>query len=276
MVGSSVAKKLWPGLPPELIVGKTILIDSRPFEVVGVLAFYEMEEQARARRAGRNPTRRWDPFRQKNETVLVPFTTMFHEFRSGAFPLDSLETMKLETLTVRVGDLENFHPALDQVRAVLEITHRGVDDFDLETRQDWFDRMESSVRAARLSGGLISAISLVVGGIGIMNIMLASISERVREIGIRLAVGARQRDIFWQILIESMLVSLLGGLLGIVASLGLIEILKSIAPAENVPVLTWDAIVFAVCFAIVAGLLSGLYPAAKASGIDPITALRYE
>ncbi|MFM8829419.1 MAG: ABC transporter permease, partial [Spartobacteria bacterium] len=252
VVGSSVAKKIWPGLPPELVVGRTMLIDSRPFEVVGVLAFYEMEEQTRARRAGRNPARRWDPFRQKNETVLVPFTTMFHEFRSGAFPLDSLESMKLETLAVRVGDLENFHPALDQVRGILDITHRGVDDFDLETRQDWFDRMESSVRAARLSGGLISAISLVVGGIGIMNIMLASISERVREIGIRLAVGARQRDIFWQILIESMLVSLIGGLLGIVASLGLIEILKSIAPEQNVPVLTWDAVVFAVGFAIVA------------------------
>jgi len=276
VVGETVAKNLWPGIPPRLIVGKSMLIDNRPFEVVGVLPLYEMEEQARARRSGRSISRRWDPFRQKNETVLVPFTTMFHELRSGAFPLDSLETMKLETLTVRVGDLDHFRPALDQVRRILEITHRGVDDFDLETRQDWVDRMESSVRAARLSGGLISAISLIVGGIGIMNIMLASISERVREIGIRLAVGARQRDIFWQILIESMLVSLLGGLLGIVASLGLIEILKSIAPAENVPVLTWDAIVFAVCFAIVAGLVSGLYPAAKASGIDPITALRYE
>ena len=136
--------------------------------------------------------------------------------------------------------------------------------------------MESSVRAARLSGGLISAISLVVGGIGIMNIMLASISERVREIGIRLAVGARQRDIFWQILIESVLVSLLGGLLGILASLGLIEILKTIAPDQNVPVLTPNAILLAVGFAIAAGLLSGHYPAAKASGIDPITALRYE
>jgi putative ABC transport system permease protein len=184
--------------------------------------------------------------------------------------------MKLETLTVRVGDLDYFHPALDQVRAVLDINHRGVDDFDLETRQDWFDRMESSVRATRLSGGLISAISLVVGGIGIMNIMLASISERVREIGIRLAIGARQRDIFWQILIESILVSLLGGLLGILASLGLIEILKTISPDQNVPVLTPDAILLAVGFAIAAGLLSGLYPAAKASGIDPITALRYE
>jgi putative ABC transport system permease protein len=276
VVGDTVAKKLWPGVPPQLIVGKTILIDNRPFEVVGVLALYEMEEQARARRAGKRSTRGWDPFRQKNEAVLVPFTTMFHELRSGAFPLDSLETMKLETLTVRVGDLDYFHPALDQIRAVLDITHRGVDDFDLDTRQDWFDRMESSVRAARLSGGLISAISLVVGGIGIMNIMLASISERVREIGIRLAVGARQRDIFWQILIESVLVSLLGGLLGILASLGLIEILKTIAPDQNVPVLTPDAILLAVGFAIAAGLLSGLYPAAKASGIDPITALRYE
>ena len=276
VVGDTVAKNLWPGIPPPLIVGKSILIDNRPFEVVGVLPLYEMEEQARARRTGRSLSRRWDPFRQKNETVLVPFTTMFHELRSGAFPLDSLETMKLETLTVRVGDLDHFRPALDQVRHILDITHRGVDDFDLETRQDWFDRMESSVRAARLSGGLISAISLVVGGIGIMNIMLASISERVREIGIRLAVGARQRDIFWQILIESILVSLLGGLLGILASLGLIEILKTIAPTENVPVLTPDSILLAVGFALAAGLLSGLYPAAKASTIDPITALRYE
>jgi putative ABC transport system permease protein len=276
VVGDTVAKNLWPGIPPELIVGKTILIDNRPFEVVGVLVLYEMEEQARARRAGKKSTRGFDGFRKKNERVLVPFTTMFHELRSGAFPLDSLETMKLDTLNVRVGDLDYFHPALDQVRAVLDITHRGVDDFDLETRQDWFDRMESSVRATRLSGGLISAISLVVGGIGIMNIMLASISERVREIGIRLAVGARQRDIFWQILIESILVSLLGGLLGILASLGLIEILKTIAPDQNVPVLTPDAILLAVGFAIAAGLLSGLYPAAKASGIDPITALRYE
>jgi putative ABC transport system permease protein len=276
VLGDSVAKQLWPDTPAELAVGKTILIDSRPFVVVGVLALYEMEVQARARKSGRSVSRRYDPFRQKNETVLIPFNTMFHELRSGAFPLDSLDTMKLETLTVRVEDLDYFQPALEQIRSILDITHRGVDDYDLETRQDWFDRMESSVRAARLSGGLISAISLVVGGIGIMNIMLASISERVREIGIRLAVGARQRDIFWQILIESVLVSFLGGLLGILASLGLIEILKSISPTENIPVLTLDAIFLAVGFAIGAGLLSGLYPAVKASSIDPITALRYE
>jgi putative ABC transport system permease protein len=276
VVGDSVARYLWPNTTPEKAVGNIILIDSRPFTVVGILTLYEMESNARTRKVGKSSSRRWDPFRQKNETVLIPFTTMFYEFRSGAFPLDSLETMKLETLTVRVGNLDFFRPAIEEVRSILNITHRGVDDFDLETRQEWFDRMESSVRAARLSGGLISAISLIVGGIGIMNIMLASISERVREIGIRLAVGARQRDIFWQIVIESILVSFLGSLLGILASFGLIEILKAISPTENIPVLTIDAILLAVGFALFAGLFSGLYPAAKASNIDPITALRYE
>ena len=277
VIGNTIAEQLLPGKPPVDLVGRTILIDHTPFEVVGVLPLYEREEETRARQAGgKRLPRRWDPFRQKNESVLIPFTTMFHEFRSGAFPDDSMESYKLDTLSVRVGDLDHFRAALTQIRSVLDFTHRGVDDYDLETREDWFDRVEASVRAARLSGGLISAISLVVGGIGIMNIMLASISERVREIGIRLAVGARPRDIFWQILVESMLVSMLGGLLGILASLGLIEILKLISPTENIPVLTAGGIVFSVAFAIVAGLLSGLYPAAKASRLDPITALRYE
>jgi len=304
VLGNTVATQLWPDVSIESIIGKTVLIGTSPFEVVGVLDFYQSEEQARIRRSGKKSMRwKWDPFRIKNEAVLIPFTTLFHEFRSGvgsdekpssntrnvsmgpkksnATPesnkiYDSIDSIKLDELIVRVRDLEYFRPALEQIRKLLDITHRGVDDFDFETREDWFDRVESSVRAARLSGGLISAISLIVGGIGIMNIMLASISERVREIGIRMAVGARPRDIFLQIITEGMFISLIGAFLGIGASLGLIEILKLISPTENVPLLSWDGVLFSVVFALLAGLLSGIYPGLKAARLDPISALRYE
>ena len=304
VLGNTVATQLWPDASIESLIGKTVLIGTSPFEVVGVLDFYQSEEQGRIRRSGKTSMRwRWDPFRIKNEAVLIPFTTLFHEFRSGVVSDEkpnsnkgndsaeskksnatmessktnvSIDSIELEALIVRVQDLEYFRPALDQLRKLLDITHRGVDDFDFETREDWFDRVESSVRAARLSGGLISAISLIVGGIGIMNIMLASISERVREIGIRMAVGARPRDIFLQIITEGMFISLIGAFLGIGASLGLIEILKLISPTENVPLLSWDGVLFSVVFALLAGLLSGIYPGLKAARLDPISALRYE
>ena len=304
VLGNTVATQLWPEASIESLIGKTVLIGTSPFEVVGVLDFYQSEEQGRIRRSGKTSMRwKWDPFRIKNETVLIPFTTLFHEFRSGVVSdekpnsnkrndstepkktnvttessktNESIDSIELEALIVRVRDLEYFRPALDQLRKLLDITHRGVDDFDFETREDWFDRVESSVRAARLSGGLISAISLIVGGIGIMNIMLASISERVREIGIRMAVGARPRDIFLQIITEGMFNSLIGAFLGIGASLGLIEILKLISPTENVPLLSWDGVLFSVVFALLAGLLSGIYPGLKAARLDPISALRYE
>lgn len=282
VIGNEIALSLWPEDDPAATVGKTLLIDNQPFEVVGVLLKYERDEDKRRRAKGGSGVaisrsgRRYDPFRHKNESILIPYSTMFFDFRSGAFPLDSLESVRLDSLTLRVGDLNHFRSALDQVRAALEVTHREVDDFDLETREEWFDRMESSIRATKLSGGLIATISLVVGGIGIMNIMLASISERVREIGIRLAVGARGRDIFVQILVESISIAFIGGLLGVVASVGLIEILKLISPTENVPVLTAGGIMFSVAFAVIAGFLSGIYPALRASRLNPINALRYE
>ncbi len=281
VIGNSIATLLWPSVPPEAVLGRTILVNDRPFEVVGVLPKYEREQDKRRREVGgqKKPigsSRRWDPFRSKNDAVLLPYSTMFYDFRAGAFPLDSLESVRLDNLTIRVGDLDHFPAALEQVRAALEITHRGVDDFDLDTREEWFGQMETSIRATRLSGGLIATISLIVGGIGIMNIMLASISERVREIGIRLAVGARGSDIFVQIIVESMSIALIGGILGVGAAFGLIEVLKAIAPSENVPVMTASAIVFSVGFAVIAGFLSGIYPAVRASRLNPISALRYE
>ena len=282
VIGNTICQLLWPNDNPADIVGRTILINERPFAVVGVLPKYEREADKRMKAVlgkksfYRRPKKANDPFGGKNESILIPFSTMFYEFRSGAFPLDSMDSLRIGMITLRVGDLANFRPALESVRAALNVTHRGVDDYDLETREEWFDRMESSIRATRLSGGLIAIISLVVGGIGIMNIMLASISERVREIGIRLAVGARGSDIFIQIIVESVTIAFIGGLLGIVAAFGLIKVLEIVAPSENSPVMTLGALGFSVIFAILSGFLSGIYPALRASRLNPISALRYE
>jgi putative ABC transport system permease protein len=283
VIGDGIATEFWPDTPPEKIVGSELRINDFPFEVVGVLKRYQRERDKRRRETAKKPSaetarkkERHDPFRWKNETIVIPFSTMFYQFRAGSFPLDSLNTVRLDDLTVRIANLDHFNSALDQIRTALDTTHRGVDDFDLETRQEWFDNMESSIRATKLSGGFIAAISLIVGGIGIMNIMLASISERVREIGIRLAVGAKGHDIFIQIIVESVAIAFIGGLLGVVAAFGLIEILKLMAPTENAPIMTIDGILFSVCFALLAGFASGIYPALRASRLNPISALRYE
>jgi len=289
VIGSLVARALFPGLQSEQILERTIMLGDSPFTVVGVLTNYENEvernrrERAERASAGQSPQQRnqrqlnrWDPYTRKNQSVFIPISTMFYEFQSGRFRDDSLDTVRVNNIAVRVGNLDAFQSTLEQVRSVLNITRRGVDDFDFDTREEWFGRMESSITATRTSGGLIAMIALVVGGIGIANIMLASITERIREIGIRLAVGARGRDIFAQVLVESVVVSFIGGLIGMVTGVAFLRVIMIVAPQDNTPVLEFSSFVISVVFAVAAGILSGLYPAMKASRLDPITALRYE
>ncbi len=292
VLGDNIVSELWPGEtdPNADFIGRNITINGRPFTVAGILDRYEREEEKRIREAassgekrparlgfgGRGAGFRRDPFQWKNSAVLIPLTTFYHEFRSGQTNTPPLIMAKLDQLDFRVREMSLFKETLDQADTILKQTRRGIDDYSLETREDWFDRMETSLRATQLSGGLIAGISLLVGGIGIANIMLASIAQRVRELGVRLAVGARRRDIFLQILAESTVIGVVGGFLGLGAGLLLLELLGAVAPLESPPVVEPVAVFISVGFAMAVGVLSGLYPAWRASRLDPIAALRYE
>lgn len=290
VVGASVADELWPENPDYLPLGETVRINGTPYRIIGIFEKAEsdatkrkreagvsaVQDERRARRMGKQKAKanKYDPYWVKNHVVLVPISTMFFDFRTAA-NADSSANRQIDRLSVRVTDLSLFEEALNQVRAVLFRTHREIDDFGFDTREEWFDSIESSVRATRLSGSFIAGISLLVGGIGITNIMLASITERIREIGVRRAIGARQRDIFIQIVVESGVIGFIGGLLGLAAAGGMIQLLILLSPTENAPVITSSAVLISFGFAVGIGIFSGLYPAWKASTLDPIEALRY-
>jgi ABC-type antimicrobial peptide transport system permease subunit len=294
VIGTGIRDELFgsPEQTSEEIVpiGETININNQPFTIVGMFKHYESEQARRLRELAKTqppekmtgPERQrgwrnkyWDAFWRKNNVVYIPLNTMWIKFRAASGTNNAPEP-RLSDIDLKVVSLDKMDAALQQARNVLMITHNGIEDFAFRTQENQVEDINKRIRNARISGGIIAALSLLVGGIGIMNIMLASINERIREIGTCKALGATDATIFLQILIESTSVAILGAFAGLAASYGLVHLLIVMSPAQNSPVITLPAMIVAVAFSACVGILAGLVPALKAAKLHPIQALRYE
>jgi putative ABC transport system permease protein len=250
LLGATVANNMFPGADP---TGQQVQLGRSPFTVVGVLA----------------PKGQTATGSDQDDVVLVPYSTAEERLSGRTF---------LAQILVSARAPDAIAAAQDEVRAIMREAH-GIgspsqDDF---TVRDQTAIAEAASSTSRVMSGLLAAIasiSLLVGGIGIMNIMLVSVTERTREIGIRMAVGARGGDVLTQFLVESLVMSLLGGLIGLLVGYGGAALLGRVTGwATATPP---SAVIMAVGFSAAVGVFFGYYPARKAASLNPIQALRYE
>lgn len=256
VVGPHIVDELFQG--QKNVVGERVRVREQVYTIIGQIAPAGGGFPGRKRR-----------FNWEARMNFIPATTAMARYKGND------EVNRIELLAF---DTETMPDLVEQLENTLTQTHREIIDFEIRTQDDQLKELKKMEKSFTYSLGGIAAISLLVGGIGIMNVMLASVSERIREIGVRKAIGARSHDIFIQFLAEAVVISILGGLVGLAASVGLLTVARDMIPAEgdgisNVPA---TAMFYGFLFSSGIGLASGVYPALRASRLDPIDALRYE
>ncbi len=256
LLGPEVADKLFGRR--DGITGETVRIEGQPFRVLGVLE-----------------PKGGSSFGSQDDLALVPFTTAQNR-------LIRRNRDRVDIILAQAISADEVSDATEDIAQILRARHRtkiGADDFTIFSQQDFVATAQTITGVLTIFLGGIAAISLLVGGIGIMNIMLVSVTERTREIGLRKAIGARKRDILIQFLTESSLLSLLGGVIGIGLGWLIAFIVGRIAAANNtelIPAVGMDAILLATLFSTAVGLFFGIYPANRAANLEPVEALRHE
>ena len=256
LLGPQVADKLFGR--HNNVTGQTIRIDGQPFRVIGVLE-----------------SKGGGSFGSQDNIVLVPMTT-------AQARLIRRSRDQVDVIYIQAVSSETVTQASNEVSDILRTRHRtalGADDFTVFSQQDFVATAATITGVLTIFLGGVAGISLLVGGIGIMNIMLVSVTERTREIGLRKAIGARKRDIMIQFLTESSMLSLLGGVIGIALGWAIAALIGRVATASGTPfnpTVGLDAVLLATLFSTAVGLFFGLYPANRAANLEPVEALRYE
>ncbi|MCL4870479.1 MAG: ABC transporter permease [Anaerolineae bacterium] len=257
VLGQTVYEKLFPD--GELPIGETIRINNVNFQVIGLME----------RKGGSG-------FNDQDNLILVPITTA----QRRLFPARRADgQMAVDLIYAQVVSEERQAAAIVQMELVLRETHNipfdKEDDFTVVSQAELVSAFSQVTNVLTIFLGVIAGISLLVGGIGIMNIMLVSVRERTREIGLRKAVGAKRRDILGQFLTEAMVLAVTGGVFGLALGAAGAFLIAQASPTLQ-PTLAWDSVALAIGFSALIGLFFGIYPATRAAALNPIDALRYE